>query len=223
MSGLLIILSVLCALAYGSYYTHQPVSAPRTVTKTISIAALALFAYLAGGSWTLVAALGFSALGDFFLSREGDTAFLAGMVAFFTAHLAYIPIFLGLGDAELITSARLPFALTLVLFAALIYRLLWPGLGSFRLPVAIYCLAIAAMGISALSLPLEYPAMLALAGALSFIISDSFLAFEKFRPAESARLRAASPYLVWLFYWSGQVLIAAGVMLTTLGPSALSL
>ena len=46
----------------------------------------------------LVAALVLSAAGDAFWSREGERALLGGLAAFFAAHIAYVVLFLRMGD-----------------------------------------------------------------------------------------------------------------------------
>jgi uncharacterized membrane protein YhhN len=79
-----------------------------------------------------------------------------------------------------------------------LYAALYPGLGAMRLPVALYVVAISAMvaaGVRA--------GELWAVGAVLFLISDSVLAWNRFRghvPAEQ--------YLIWTTYYGGQLLIA---------------
>jgi uncharacterized membrane protein YhhN len=186
----------------------------RTLVKTTAIATLAAYAFLAGGPILLVAALAFSALGDFFLSRDGDTAFLAGMAAFFAAHLAYIPLFLSFSQSNLIAE-RWPIALSLLVVSFGLLRLLWQHLGSFRAPVVAYMLVIFAMGIAALNLPTQGAQGLILLGAFSFILSDSILAIEKFYLPDGHPATKLTPYGVWVFYWFAQVLILFGTLGST--------
>jgi uncharacterized membrane protein YhhN len=185
-------------------------NARRSAVKTIAIAALCLLSLIKGGPFFLTLALGFSALGDYFLSRETDKTFLAGMAAFFLAHLAYLPLFLNLGGGAAVIAERWIIALALLVYAAGFYRFLWPGLGAFRVPVAAYSLAIAAMGLTALSLPMAGATGLVLAGAFLFVTSDSILAGAKFRPGALGFLSRPAPYLVWLTYWGAQALITFG-------------
>ena len=49
-----------------------------------------MLAVVENGPLLLFAALALSAVGDAFLSREGDRAFLGGLASFLAAHLAYI-------------------------------------------------------------------------------------------------------------------------------------
>lgn len=207
----LILLSAGLSLYYGIFATMRPVSIWRSIAKTGAILCLAFIALLQGGPVLLIAALGLSALGDYFLSRETDATFLAGMAAFFAAHLAYIPLFLVLGDSDLIPVRWVP-AVALAIFAGAFYTYLWPGLGAFRLPVAAYSLAIASMGVSALGLATNGAQALILAGAGLFVVSDSILGAGKFRLDPETGLGAVAPYLVWATYWSAQALITLGVL-----------
>ncbi len=212
MLTVLLLLSVLNAAIYGFLARHKTVSPFRTLVKTTAIACLAAYAALSGGPLLLVAGLALSALGDFFLSRDGDTPFLAGMAAFFAAHLAYIPLFLNLGEGAALISQRWPLCLAMAIYAGVLNRILWPGLGAFRLPVAGYSLAIAFMGFAALGLPASGGTGLILLGAGFFILSDSILAVEKFRLPETATAARFTPYGVWGFYWLAQALITFGVL-----------
>ncbi|NOX73639.1 MAG: lysoplasmalogenase [Alphaproteobacteria bacterium] len=210
----LLALAVLNGVIYALWSCKQPTSTFRSLSKTTAIAALSGFAYLAGGPWLLVAALGLSALGDLFLSRDGDAAFLAGMVAFLAAHLAYVPLFLGLNEGTALLAQRWPLVLGIAIYMLLFMRFLWPSLGQFRLPVAVYSLAIAGMGIAALNLPAQGGQGYVLLGAASFILSDSVLAVERFQLPETSRLNVITPYIVWIFYWLAQALITYGTLLS---------
>lgn len=213
--NLLLVLSIVTGAIYGVWSTKRPVSIFRTFVKTAAIASLAAYAALSGGPILLIAAFGLSALGDYFLSRDGDTPFLLGMAAFFAAHLAYIPLFLNLGLGGDLIMARWPVALVILVYAAVFYRILWPGLGSFRLPVAAYSLAIAVMGLAALSLPTAAAKGAILLGAASFILSDSILAIEKFRLPPTHPAARLTPYAVWFFYGLAQMLILFGSLNAT--------
>jgi alkenylglycerophosphocholine hydrolase len=86
--------------------------------------------------------------------------------------------------------------------------LLWPTLGAMRLPVTVYALAIGAMmwRAAARARDDDPRALLGLAGAIVFALSDSLIALNKFRaPIEGVRV----PIL--LTYWSAQTLVALSV------------
>lgn len=212
MFMMLLGLSTILSLVYEAWVCNAPISWLRTAVKTGAILCLAALALNVGAPVLLVAALGGSALGDFFLSRDGDKAFLAGMAAFFAGHVAYIALFVTLGDGVGVIAARWQVPVALLVFAAGVYAYLWPDLEMFRLPVAGYSVAIAAMGITAISLPLSGWFLWIVAGAGFFILSDTILAAEKFRPPKVAWFEKLAPHLVWLFYWGAQVMITLGVI-----------
>ena len=86
----------------------------------------------------ILAGLGFSILGGLLLEVPG--LFLAGLIAFLLAHLAYIGAYLK--DARGWALGRvIPF----FLYGAAVYVLLWPGLNGMALPVGVYILAISTM------------------------------------------------------------------------------
>jgi len=138
--------------------------------------------------------------------------FLIGMVAFLAAHLAYIPLFFSTGASLDLVLERWPLIVLLSLYSASLMPVLWPGLGKFRVPVLIYTTIIAAMGIAALGLPANGSTGLILAGAVSFILSDTVLALQRFRISDAVRIRRLTPYIVWFFYWSAQALITYGAL-----------
>jgi len=208
---LLLSLSLGAALAYGWMIRRPGQGVLRSLAKTAAVGALALFVLLVGGPVLLVLALALSALGDLLLSREGDAAFLGGMVAFLAAHLAYVPFFLGLGDPSLV-AARWPAMAALVLFGAGILRLLWPRLGAFRAPVVLYVLALLAMGVAALALPFSGGRALIPVGAGLFILSDMILAVEKFHLPGGSSWRRITPFAVWGLYWPAQAMITFGAL-----------
>jgi len=90
----------------------------------------------------------------------------------------------------------------LLIYMLFMAWLLLPNLGDLQLPVMAYLLTIAAMGLLALhsSLPMRW----AVLGALVFIISDSFIAINKF----------FSP-LPFASYWIMSTYYAAQFMLVT--------
>lgn len=156
--------------------------------------------YTAGIACGLLASLA----GDIFLMLPGDQ-FLAGLLCFLVAHLAYLLAF----------TAGVPFGqspwLLLPLGAAAVglLVLLWPGLGRMKGPVVVYSAVILVMvwqaGARALALPSE-GATLAAAGAVLFMASDSLLALNRFRGKWS--LAQAQ---VMVTYVAAQALIALSV------------
>jgi uncharacterized membrane protein YhhN len=200
------------AFWYMIAFAGQPPSRDKSLSKTGSVAALAFIAFLSVTPVLLAMALVLSALGDYALSRDGDRAFLAGMAAFLAGHIAYIALFLGQGaDIAVLSERGLP-AAALVLASLVMLGWLWPQLGSFRMPVAAYVVAIVVMGLAALSLPNSGGSALILGGALAFMASDAILAAEKFRLASDGPAARAAPTLVWILYWAAQALILSGFL-----------
>ncbi|MDV7142495.1 lysoplasmalogenase [Tropicimonas sp. TH_r6] len=178
----------------------------KTRVKTASTALLALAALAAGAPVWLTLALGLGALGDLMLSRDGERAFLAGLIAFAAAHLAYLGLFVTNGQAAAanLSGQTLPILLLLG-FGATMARLLWPATGALRGPVMGYVAIILAMGLGALALPPGASA-LPLIAAFCFIASDAILAAELFLLPEGHPARRATPFAIWLLYWSAQAL-----------------
>lgn len=122
-----------------------------------------------------------SLAGDIFLMLPGDR-FIAGLVSFLLAHIAYIIAFANAPDSRftLVSSLTL---LPLILYGGAIFGQLTPHLGSLRLPVFVYLLVIVAMAWCAVDrwrVAQTAPAGLAALGALLFVISDSTLARNRF-------------------------------------------
>lgn len=206
-----LILSVAAALFY-LFALDQPESWKRSAVKTLAVASLAVVAVDRSAPLLLVAALGLSAVGDLFLSREGERPFLAGLASFLAAHVAYVSLFYGIGEG--VGAALEPWraavgvAILALTFAML--RVLMPRLEAvMRLPVVAYAAAILLMGLAALTT--QNPAVMA--GALLFMASDSLLAWEKFAEPDGSDRRKPMRVAVWVLYFAAQVLIALGVVL----------
>lgn len=145
----------------------------------------------------------FSLLGDVLLAWPGDL-FVFGLGAFLVAHLAYLKAYLS--DCRRL--ALLPLVIALGVGALLLGILISNGLGPLLVPVIVYAMAISAMLWRALArLGTDVPkrsALLAAAGALAFVFSDSVIGINRFvTPFHAA------PYVIILSYWLGQWGIAA--------------
>ena len=88
--------------------------------------------------WILLGLL-LSVAGDAFLLSEARRAFLAGLLAFLLAHLAYAVAFAPRARPAL------PVLAVIALATAAVLAWLWPRLGAMRVPVAGYALAIGLM------------------------------------------------------------------------------
>ncbi|MHC8373557.1 lysoplasmalogenase [Pseudomonas sp. MDT1-85] len=145
----------------------------------------------------------FSLVGDVLLAWPGDL-FVFGLGTFLVAHLAYLKAYL----SDCRRMALLPLMIALSVGAVLLGILIANGLGSLLIPVIIYGLAISAMLWRALArLGTDVPkrsALLAAAGAVAFVFSDSVIGINRFASPFNA-----APYIIILSYWLGQWGIAA--------------
>ena len=158
----------------------------------------------------IVVGLVFSLSGDVFLMlpEKPRSFFMPGLVVFLIAHLFYIVAFcLGGGWANKDLLVAIPF----LAFGIGTAVYLWPSLGAMKVPVALYILVILTMGwragvrIYAVDVPTP-GAVIALVGAILFILSDLILALNRFvRPFASARATNLTTYFV------GQACIALSV------------
>jgi len=199
-----LIFSAGAAVLYGLVLSHAP-NFRRTIIKTLSIGILAVLAYHLGGPITLILALGFSAVGDAFLSYQSDKNFLGGLASFLIAHVFYVILFINQPAQTLIFEPlRLAVIITMLGFFGFMLAKLLPNIGSLKIPVLIYMLVITIMGVSAMGL--DKP--LAIVGAVLFIASDAILATEKFLMAPDNPKRMTSSIAIWSLYYVGQLLIA---------------
>ena len=149
----------------------------------------------------IVAGLLFSLAGDVFLMLPRER-FVAGLVCFLFAHLCYIAAFTTDGARVFSVWG----AVILVLYGALMLRVLWPHLGKLKAPVSVYVAAILLMAWQALNRWMatgDAGSALALAGALLFVASDSALAWNRFR----GEFKSAQA-VVLITYFAAQWLIA---------------
>ncbi len=163
-------------------------------------------------SKALVVALIFSAIGDALLALthfgpilEGDL-FLFGLGAFLLAHAWYIALFSRNLEHAISPSRKLGIVLVILVLALALY-VLWPQLGSMRLAVLIYALALDTMAITAQAS--RFPDIVA-GGALLFVASDAMLAMDHFGHSFSN-----AGVLVWTTYYLAQLMITTGVVAQT--------
>lgn len=154
--------------------------------------------------WLIVAALLFSLAGDVFLMLPRDR-FVIGLASFLVAHLIYGAAFVLHGGLQ----APGWLILVVALFAFGGMGVLLPRAGALRIPVAFYIIAIAAMALTAVTRALQVntpAALLAAAGALLFVVSDSLLGWNRF-----VKPFVAAEALLLATYFGGQMLIALSV------------
>lgn len=208
MENAILLMAAGCAFVY-LFFTARPEGLLRSVLKTASVALLGLLAFMSGDAPVLLAAgLLLCALGDYFLSRTGERAFMAGVGAFAAGHLAYIALFLTTEGRDVSRLLELPGNVILMGLAGLgvmMTRVLLPRAGALKGPVLVYIPIILSMGGAAVTLPGQGALVWALPAALVFIASDVVLAFETFVLPEHHPLRRIAPYVVWPLYWGAQI------------------
>ncbi|MGX5845846.1 lysoplasmalogenase [Mesorhizobium sp. PL10] len=206
-----LIFSLVAAVIYAFTLDMRPTLA-RSAAKTLAVAMLAVLAFMQGGPLLLVAALALSAVGDAFLSRDGERAFLGGLASFLAAHILYVPLFLRRGgglDVLGTETWRGAMALAIAAFVVVMLAALWRRVGpGLRVPIAVYIAAILAMGVSALTLDNPW----VIGGAVMFMASDGLLAAEKFLVPAIAPYRAGMRYAVWVLYYAAQLAITLGFL-----------
>lgn len=203
IDNIALLISLMAAVLY-LLMLRQGASWLLSLIKTLSTALLAIIAWRMGGPALLVAGLALSALGDLFLSRDGEKAFISGLVSFLAAHVAYIVLFASIGQSPAVLLSMplvLPAVGLIAVSLALLRIILRHVSGELRLPVMVYCTALVLMGLTAFAT--ERPPIII--GAMMFVASDAILAWEKFvEPAASAR-KPPMRLAVWVLYYAAQV------------------
>ena len=211
--------ALLCAFLYLVGFCYRSASWPKTVLKTASVVILAIGALIVQAPLWLVLALLACAAGDFYLSRGSEVEFLKGVGAFAIGHVFFIILFLTdpLSDISRITyGPQIAILSVLVIMALIMGCWLWFTAGNLRHAVMGYIVIITSMGFAAATLPWQNHQGSILLGVMFFILSDLVLSAELFILSGHGTARKLSPYTVWMFYWSAQLLITAGFVLDRL-------
>lgn len=147
----MILLSFACGLAliYGVWFSLAGPSWTKSVIKTGTVLILAALAFIGGGPFALVLGFLFGAMGDFWLSRDGERPFLLGLVSFAIGHIAYIVLLWQFGAVAAVSI----WTVLLAGFSAAMALYLWQPAGALRGPVLVYIVIIATLGFLALGLP----------------------------------------------------------------------
>jgi uncharacterized membrane protein YhhN len=179
------------------------------VTKPLTTALLVVVALAANTpeqvyQRAIILGLVLSLFGDVFLMLPRDH-FVAGLVSFLAAHVAYTVAF-----ASGVSFVREPLLLLPYLFLAIgVLLVLWPRLGRLRFPVVLYVAALVLMAWTAAArasyIGSVFTVFAAIGGAL-FVISDATLAINRFR-----RKFHAAEAVVMSTYVAAQALIALSV------------
>jgi len=185
------------------------------ITKPLLVPALAVYYLVATSqrSYLFLTALFFCWLGDILLMLQRDELFfIAGLVAFLTGHVLYIICYRNFRSAGtgLTGPQQIRFSLPIILAGTGLVTILFPHLGGLQIPVLVYALVITVMAMQALfryGYTNSKSFVLVFVGAVSFMISDSLLAINKFmQPLPLAGLAVMLTYLL------AQYLIVEGVV-----------
>jgi uncharacterized membrane protein YhhN len=177
---------------------------PLTTALIILVAAIAAAPVPPAYKTFILAGLVFSLAGDVALLFP-DKGFIAGLAAFLAAHIFYILAFKPAPGRPLSAGILIPF----VLYGLLMFRTLAPSLGGLKFPVFIYTSAISVMAWLAAARFVYAGGMrplLAFAGAVLFLISDSVLAYDRF-----ARKIGPAQIIILGTYFPAQLLISLSI------------
>jgi len=189
----------------------------RFITKPLLVPLLAIYLLRQTNSVTsslkvwVFLALFFSWVGDILLlfEEKGPNFFLLGLSAFLLAQVFYIVFFHNIRMREYIRGNALLLLLVIVYYSILI-SVLSPYLGNMKLPVRIYGVVLSFMLMLAMHTMLgknKKAALWMMIGAILFVASDSFLAFNKFfAPFDNAGL------IIMLTYGLAQLFITEGAV-----------
>lgn len=154
----------------------------------------------------LMLALAFSSLGDVFLATSYQLSFMLGLGSFFIAHVFYCIVFYrGLTQTTPFSlgSINKPLSALLIVYASIIGAIILPHTGELFVAVVFYFVVLTTMGIFAFSSSNFFIRF----GALSFVVSDTILAFETFLQPP-----AYSEYLIMTTYYTAQLLLSLGII-----------
>jgi uncharacterized membrane protein YhhN len=152
----------------------------------------------------ILAGLAFSLAGDVALLFP-ERGFVPGLAAFLAAQVLYILAFRPAPGRPLSVGLLLPF----MIYGLLMFGLLAPGLGGLKFPVFVYVAAITIMVWLAAGRFINaggLKPLLAFAGAMLFLVSDSILAYDRF----AGRIPSAQALILGTYY-PAQILIALSV------------
>lgn len=189
-------------------------------SKPFLMITLALYFYSASSRnvftrWMMLGLI-FSFGGDVALLFQANAPiyFILGLASFLIAHLCYAYAMFRFPKykAGLIVK-KTWWSIPLLIYGVGLVTFLWSGLGEMTVPVVVYSIVIMLMGLSAVNMlgrTAREAAILIIIGALLFILSDSFIALNKFK---SAQLSLPNPrLLIMLTYITGQFLIVRGAL-----------
>ena len=191
--NVLIIISALSAI-YFQYYNIELYNYTKALTTILIVLVPVLFAKSASKYKNLILlGLVFCLIGDVFLLD--NAYFIAGLASFLVGHLIFTYAFLSLKGFQ----KKFGIFGILLLIGLAYFFYLKPSLGEITIPVGVYILVIVLMNWQALSLYFSEKNkthLMISVGAILFLISDSILAFDKFKEPFSF-----AGILILVTYW----------------------
>jgi len=174
-----IVISALIAIffRYSDIHIGYAIFKPITTVLILLMAARIYYKQEDKYSKFVTIALVFSLIGDIFLI--GDNYFLYGLGSFFLAHITFIIAFTQVSGFL----RNIPTLLILTLFGVLYYAFLYPNLGDYSIPVAVYIAVLLMMSWQAISLAIRHKLkvfILLAVASLLFSFSDGVIAYNKF-------------------------------------------
>jgi uncharacterized membrane protein YhhN len=160
----------------------------------------------------MLAGLFFGWLGDVLLMFDSNPPFfILGLVGFLCGHLFYIFYFKNIPSSGTRTKKyNFLFLLPVLMYVAGLLYLLYPFIGALKIPVIAYAIVLGAMLCMALwqYYKIDFQTVLLfIAGAISFVISDSVLAINKFYHSFSL-----AGLIITTTYCTAQYLIVKGAI-----------
>ena len=211
--NLVIIIAAIALLAGLLFFENNGNLKGKLPTKTILSCLFILAAILQphplpGYFAILLVGLIFCLGGDVFLALPGERMFLCGLVSFLLGHVFYVISFFYVAHLNPWAWGGLAVGAGV---SAIVFFWLKPHLGAMLRPVIAYIVIITAMVIGAFTVfgdsGLHLTGrLLVLFGALSFYVSDLFVARDRFLKAEFANRLIGLP-----LYYGGQFFLAFSV------------
>jgi uncharacterized membrane protein YhhN len=210
---ILIIIAAATLLAGLLYFEKTANQKGKLPAKTVLSCLFILTALLQvhanpGYYYLLLIGLIFCLGGDVFLAMPQEKAFLLGLVSFLLGHVFYVVCFFYLADIGQWTWVG---CLVGLLVSGVVFIWLRPHLGSMLMPVIAYIVVITVMVVGAWTVlgdsGLNYSGrLLVFIGAVSFYLSDLFVARDRFMKTEFSNRLIGLP-----MYYLGQFLLAFSV------------
>ncbi|MFT4697568.1 MAG: putative membrane protein YhhN [Flavobacteriaceae bacterium] len=200
--SILIIISALSAIVFQYSETLEYYNYAKALTTILIVLVPILFSKTSSKKYKnlIIIGLFFCLIGDVFLLD--NAYFIAGLASFLVGHLIFTYAFLSLKRFQ-----KKYGIFAILLFIGLSYfYYLKPSLGEITIPVGVYILVIVLMNWQALSLyALEKNKvhLMICIGAILFLISDSILAFDKFKESFSF-----AGVLILTTYWTAIYMFA---------------